>query len=549
MLTRVFTMAERVGATALSFLASAILAAYAGDRVGLTIHPFAILTIAMAGAAIAFRSLGPRDDDGRAELIAFVGIAGAVFASLLWLARPRFLPPGSGSDLTHHLLLIDYIERTGRLVHDAALGAYLGEMMDYTAGFHLLAVLVGAWFWTDGLHALYTVVAVTVALKAGLVFVIARRLLPRKGAAIPVACVAALLLFLPWQYFVGSFTHSSFLAQVVSETFAVGMWWAMVAWKDEPTTAAAALFGLAGAATFLTWPVWVGALVLSSAVVVAARDGLSWRHRFTHAAIAGVPIGVAAVMHSAGRVGAAAIAAASGFVLRPTPATVGWPFLLLAAFGTIVAATDRKTRIVPLLLLAIAAQAAALFAVARAGHADTPYLALKMFYLAIYPLAVAAAIGLGLVARHLSRATLSAWVVALGLAAIVGRGIVASPQPRPVISDSLRDAGRWARSHVPPGCVDYLVDDDDTAYWLHLAVLGNPRADARARDSDTFEPDKALIRWVLPGGLPYAIAGDVDALPKDIRTSVDVLARFGPAAVVKRRGAASCIDDDQRKGR
>ena len=32
------------------------------------------------------------------------------------------------------------------------------------------------------------------------------------------------------------------------------------------------------------------------------------------------------------------------------------------------------------------------------------------------------------------------------------------------------------------------------------------------------------------------------ALPKDIRENVDVLARFGPAAVVRRRGPAACAD-------
>lgn len=173
-----------------------------------------------------------------------------------------------------------------------------------------------------------------------------------------------------------------------------------------------------------------------------------------------------------------------------------------------------------------------------------------MFYLAVYPLAVAGTVGVREVVstRRHSSATV-AWAIVLVLAVIDARAILAAPRPRPVISDSLRDAGRWTRAHLPPACVDYLVDDDDSAYWLHLAVLGNPRSAPRALDPDTFEPQKTLVRWVLPGGLPYAIAGDFDALPKDIRTSVDVLARFGPAAVVKRRGAASCPNDESRKGR
>ena len=111
-----------------------------------------------------------------------------------------------------------------------------------------------------------------------------------------------------------------------------------------------------------------------------------------------------------------------------------------------------------------------------------------------------------------------------------------------VITQPVVLAGEWARRHVPAGCVDYLVADGYTGYWLHTTVLGNARAAARTLDADTFEPPKALVRWILPGGLPYAITDHFDALPRDIRTNVDVLTRFGPAAVVQRRGPAVCDD-------
>ena len=38
----------------------------------------------------------------------------------------------------------------------------------------------------------------------------------------------------------------------------------------------------------------------------------------------------------------------------------------------------------------------------------------------------------------------------------------------------------------------------------------------------------------------YAIVEDFNALPKDIRDSVDIVARFDPAAIVQRRGPAAC---------
>src|SRR5205823_5997979 len=111
---------------------------------------------------------------------------------------------------------------------------------------------------------------------------------------------------------------------------------------------------------------------------------------------------------------------------------------------------------------------------------------------------------------------------------------VTMPRPRPIVSVALSNAGRWARANVPPACVDYLVIDSDTGYWLHLARLGNARTAMRTIDPETFVPAKAIERWILPGGVPYAIVEDFSALPRDIRDSVDVLARFGAAAVVKR---------------
>src|SRR5439155_2461637 len=145
-------------------------------------------------------------------------------------------------DLAHHLMLVDYIERHWRLAHDPALGAVMGEMIDDTPGLHLLAAVTGAWTRTDGFHAIYPIVALTVAVKAGLVFAIAMRLLPVDAQRIPLAVAAVLLVFAPREYLLRSFTEHSFLAQVVSELFAVAMWWAIVLWLDEDEIAVARAF-------------------------------------------------------------------------------------------------------------------------------------------------------------------------------------------------------------------------------------------------------------------------------------------------------------------
>jgi hypothetical protein len=179
----------------------------------------------------------------------------------------------------------------------------------------------------------------------------------------------------------------------------------------------------------------------------------------------------------------------------------------------------------------------------RSSGATAPYLSLKMAYLAIYPLSVAASVAIANLWRLQLRpraARQYAWVPVLVVLLAACRSAASLPTPRPVITRPVFLAGDWARAHLSPACVDYLVPDGNTAYWLHLAVFGNPRAAGRIADQATFDPKQALVRWIYPGGLPYAIVADFDALPRDIRADVDVLARFGPAAVIQRRGPSTC---------
>jgi hypothetical protein len=171
--------------------------------------------------------------------------------------------------------------------------------------------------------------------------------------------------------------------------------------------------------------------------------------------------------------------------------------------------------------------------------------------LAIYPLSVAAAVMVASVWRSQVRrhaARQYAWVPVFIVLLAACRSAASAPRPTPAIAQPVFLAADWARAHLSPACVDYLVPDGNTAYWLHLAVFGNPRAAGRIADEATFDPKQAIIRWIFPGGLPYAVAADLDALPRDIRANVDVLARFGPAAVIQRRGPGTCEDERKNRG-
>jgi hypothetical protein len=540
---------EAAAASAVAWLASVIVIAYGIDWGGGAIAPFATLTLSLLAAGGVYVGLSRRAVRDVAALGAFAAVVLITFGWLIWRARPDFLPTGTGSDLAHHLALLAYIERHGHLAHEAALGAYLGEMIDYTPGLHLLSVLAGIWLHRDALHVVHGVLALTVALKSGILLLIARRLMPDGVSRVASALVAVLLLWLPYEFFAGSFMEQSFLAQVASELFAVAMWGTLVSWDQQPSAAAMGLFALFGAGAFLTWPVWIGPLALTLIVVVAARRELTRRLQVRHLAVALLPIAlVAAVYASARQVYGFRMVNAVGFAVWPTPQTLGWPFIALSAAGIACSAIDRRARSAALLLGAVAVQAAALIVTGRSGGATTPYLSLKMAYLAIYPLSIAAAVAIAHGWRALVRHPASrqyGWVpVSIALLAAC-RSVASSAAPTPVVTQPVFLAGDWARAHLSPGCVDYMVPDGNTAYWLHLAVFGNPRAAGRIADPATFDPKQALIRWIYPGGLPYAVVADFDALPRDIRSGVDILARFGPAAVVQRRAPSAC-DDDRR---
>jgi hypothetical protein len=549
---------ETISVSLVAMLATAIVAAYFSDWLGLHIVAVAILPLAAGAGAATLVALRRQTRWDAGETFAFVGVIGAVFVWLLWMARPDFLPLGSGSDLTHHVLLIDYIEAHWRLVHDPAAEAYLGEMVHYTPGSHLLAALAASWTGSDGLHSIHWLVALSVALKAGFVVFVSRRLLPPGSPQIPLAASGVVLLLIPHAFFLGSFIRDSFLAQVIAELFAVAMWWALVVWDERPWRGALAIVALAGAAAFLTWPLWVGPPMAVLVMLVLFRDGLTVRERLISIAWAAGPIAIVAAAHIAGRTEWISIVRSSGAVTRPWPSAVGWWFLVLSGAGLILTLRMRRGRATGLLLAAIGAQALALLWLAMSAGAETPYAALKMAHLALYPLAAAGTVAVATIWKAAALAAASvrppgasqrlaeraiAWILVAALGVVAGGRLVAAQRARPVITESTYLAGKWARAHVPPGCVDYLVDDANTAYWLHLSVLGNPRMSARAAADDTYDPHQARGRWVYPAGLPFAIVENLAELPNDIASRVTVLARFGPAAVVQRVGQSSCPED------
>src|SRR5262249_33433285 len=138
----------------------------------------------------------------------------------------------------------------------------------YTPGSHILTALAGAWSRSNGLHALHAIMSASAALKAGFVFLIAMRLLPRDQSRVPISALASVSLFASQTYFLSSFTQYSFLAQVVAELFAVGMLWTLILWDHEHSRWLMTVAGLVGAALFLTWPILIGPPLVALGLLV-----------------------------------------------------------------------------------------------------------------------------------------------------------------------------------------------------------------------------------------------------------------------------------------
>ncbi len=269
------------------------IAGYAIDGLGFGIQSWAAVAVAIVLTVPAVWLRPRANHTPFADLAAWLGIVIFLIAIFLRMSWPSLVPPGRGPDLTHHLLLVDYIQQHGHLVHDRSLDGAMGEMAHYTPASHLLAVIAGVIFGVDGLRAFFPLVVICAALTSGFVFLIARR----NGLTMPYAIVAVALLFLPAQYFFGAFTHDGFLAQAVSTLFAVAAWWAIAQWDDQPTIAGAVTIAIFLVATFLSWPIWIGPPLLVFIALVFKRSQLS------HLAIVLMPLAAIFLLHSWNRWG------------------------------------------------------------------------------------------------------------------------------------------------------------------------------------------------------------------------------------------------------
>lgn len=547
------TESEAAALCVLLFAAAAITLGWVAGSIGLPIRPIQILALSLGlgvGPLLATRGslAGPARP---VRLIGLLSVFFAFAAYIAWLAWPAFLPLGEGPDLVHHLTLIHFIQRRHAFPSDPIFGAYLGEMRNYTPGSHILAALAGDWFRVDALRVVHPLIAVAIGVKAAVVYNLLLRLLPAGRSRVAIAVAGTLLLGLPHAYLLQPITWYGFYSQVMAETFAIAMLWAAVAWHQAPSRSLLAAAAALGVAIALCWPVFLPPPALALAFAIVSRRDRSWPERIGDGATAALPIAAVVVVHAVTHASGVSMLASGGSVLTPSIALFGWIFLGLAAAG-IVLAIVRARETAPLLAFAAVCpvQILALAVLQRRLHATNVYLAFKTVHLFVYALALFAALGMDACARTAMaplarRARWTTGIMAL-LPLVVLAGLTRTNLPRrPVtspITPPVYQAGLWARSHLPTACVDYLTEQWLTGYWLHLDMLGNPRQSGRMQH-ETFEYRKTLGRWIEGDNLPYAIAGDLESLPLDVRGNLRVLQQFGEAAVVERADRAGrCTD-------
>ena len=514
-------------------------AGYVMDAAGLLMRPAILGGVAIAatiGALVAFRERSaPPAGSVAVSLLVIASAAGYLF----WLASPSLLPVTDGPDVVHHLQLIHLVQRTHRLAHDPFLVPYLLEMTSYTPGSHVLAASVGDWLRVDALRVLLPVTAIFVAVKAALVYVLALRALPVRPASSLHALAAPVLLLVPASYTIGSFFQFYFYAQVVSETFALAMVVAALAWARTGEARCLWLAAASGVGVVLSWPVWIvpaASAAIAALLIVAAP----LRTRVNAVVIVCAPAAAFVALHALTHATGVAIVGSSGAVTRPSTATLGLAFVVLAVVGAIASWRVPAARAIGVLLGVTVAQALAIAALdvvrAPAQGSHSFYLPFKMVYLAVLPCAVLVALALACAADALTSRVPAIHVVGaaipLLLAALLAAGrFPPKRQPGPITLPSLA-AGLWARDHLPSECVDYFSRHWLTGYWLHLDVLGNPRVSDRMR-VETFDFPDVVGKWIDGKGLPYAIVEDLDTIPRDARADMLPLESFPPAAVVK----------------
>lgn len=320
------------------------------------------------------------------------------------------------------------------------------------------------------------------------------------------------------------------------------MLWALTFFQQQRSYWALQFFALCGIAVLFTWPVWLPVTLAAFVGWLMTGTASPVRER-VRAFLWGIaPISSMGILY-------ALVYAASdhgvitheGAVMTPSIEFYGRPLLGLVVLGMVISWRAMRAR--PLVWFAGAAvMQTALLWIGALNHWNAYYLVYKMFYLLLYPMVLFAALAMGWVwylpERWLPPAVRKRWgTLALALPLVV-LGMAQQrnlpSQPFSAITEPVYQVSLWAKTQLPSYCVDYLVNQWVTAYWLRVAVFGNPRAEVRTQAlvNNFHSYRDALLPEEQTAGQPFLIVSDLNMLP--FGTSFQILYQRGPAGVVRR---------------
>ena len=465
--------------------------------------------------------------------LAFVVVAGYS----LWLAWPHLFPISASVDAVHHYQLIDYIYEHRGLVHDPAAGLNLGEMTVYPFGATLVTAFLA---WATGappIALMHPVVSACLGFTALLVYALSSELLRGDALRVPASLVAALLLFVPYEYSVGQFVANYYLTQMFGQVWLLALLFWLV--RLDATRRRFYLVPMlgAGSALALSYPTWLPSFTLTLAAMLWLRRDDAIRRRLTDGVLFLVPIGILLVLFLKDRwQGGLGIIRHEGATELPSIHGVGVLFAVLTLAGLALSLRHRRFA-APLVLLSIyVAQMALTYALACL-HITSYYSAHKMWYQLVLLAAPFAGLTLARAPHILGGAGFAERrkpLLAIALLAVLIPSLdkaVSNGRPRvPPLGPELYEAAVWARDHLSEQKLAHVTGSHLAPYWIQIGILKGPRS--RSETSRLLSTPVGYVDWYWDHQQPdYAIVDEID---DDMLLGGKVVFRSGSAAVVKR---------------
>jgi hypothetical protein len=542
-----------VAATLLGVLAVAdafVLDAIFGEFPRFWLGLILVLELGLVAAAFALRpDLRPHVRWSPLEIVGTVMVGAAFLAHALYLAPSDLMPTSFSVDCPHQHLLVNYIYQTDSFPDDVS---YLYIYDDYPVAASAWAAFGARLLGVLPARTMYPLAALMVAAQVMLVYGICIELLPRRPSSHAIAAMAALSVFLPYQYSVGAFTEWFFSNMILGDLLVVlTLWLITVREKLHPAVSFVALLLLAFGC-LNSYPAWAPFVLVPGLASIVLDRRMTIRRRLATAGLLAVLVAALTLI---------AVLDQWDFItwfapvrdrrLLPGWESLGGLFLIPVLGGVWIAARAWKRVLgFALFLVVDLALVAALYAVALLDKLAL-YIPDKTFYFNVFVLAVLAALSLNWLWERLLRSIAGrarkpaapaqaaaqpgkrstagsprrpGWqkslIVALGLVAICV-AVVAVVNWRhpaqsfyPITLDEYR-VGYDLAEQMPDAEVAFLVRSHATFYWIYGSLLN--RTHDVERQSQLWQADPPTYDgWIAdPTSPSIAIVSDLTSIPQD----------------------------------